>query len=235
MAALLGVLTPIAFLDAGSIIPVAIVPMAVFLATRRPYATSCGYVAGIVLPYIGFGVVIAFGLGWVIESVDAWFQRFYRQPNVVELVLQVGLGLAAVWFGTRMLRQPAPHGPDEPEREASPADAFALGAGTILVGLPGALPYFAAIDRILRADLDSGSNIGALIYYNAIIVLPLVAMMAAHALLGAASRPVFERIGAFSALWGTRVFAVLLILLGVVLTIDGVSFLAFARPLLPTG
>ena len=75
-----------------------------------------------------------------------------------------------------------------PPREATPADAFALGAGTILVGLPGAIPYFAAIDQILRSDLNAGSNVIALIYYNVIIVLPLLGMMLLHALMGDASR-----------------------------------------------
>jgi len=235
VAELLGVLTPIAFLDAGSIIPVAIVPMAIFLATARPYAASSGYVAGIFLPYVGFGVVIAFGLGWVIEELNTWFQRFYAEPNVVELIVQVVLGLAAVWFGARMLSNPAHQAADQPQQEATPADAFALGAGTILVGLPGALPYFAAIDQVLRADLDPGRNVIALIYYNVIIVVPLVAMMLMHAVIGAASRPLFERIAEFSTRWGGRVFALLLLVFGALLVVDGVSFLVFDFPILPTG
>jgi len=235
MAELLGVLAPIAFLDAGSIIPVAIVPMAIFLATARPYATSTGYVAGIFLPYVGFGVVIAFGLGWIIEGLNTWFQRFYAEPNAVELVIQVILGLAAVWFGTRMLSQPAEQTTDQPGREATPADAFALGAGTILVGLPGALPYFAAIDQVLRSDLNPGSNVMALIYYNVIIVTPLVGMMVLHALMGEASRPLFARIAAFSSRWGGRAFALLLLIFGALLVIDGMSFLVFDYPILPTG
>jgi len=235
MAELLGVLTPIAFLDAGSIIPVAIVPMAVFLATVRPYETSSGYIAGIFLPYVGFGVVIAFGLGWVIEALDTWFQRFYAEPNVVELVVQVILGLAAVWFGARMLSKPTEQATDQPKREATPADAFALGAGTILVGLPGALPYFAAIDQVLRSDLNPGSNVMALIYYNIIIVLPLLGMIVLHAVMGDASRPLFERIAAFSSRWGGRAFALLLLIFGALLVVDGVSFLAFDYPILPTG
>jgi len=232
---LLGILTPIALLDAGSIIPVAVVPMAVFLATRRPYFTSLGYVAGIFLPYVGFGVVIAFGLGWVIDGLDAWFQRFYAEPNVVELVTQIVLGVAAVWFGTRLLSEPSQQATDEPEREATPADAFALGAGTILVGLPGALPYFAAIDQILRSDLDPGRNVIGLLYYNVVILLPLLAMMLMHATLGVSSRRLFERIAAFSTRWGGRAFAVLLLLFGAVMIVDGVSFLFFDLPLLPTG
>jgi len=235
VAELLGVLTPIAFLDAGSIIPVAIVPMAVFLATARPYETSSGYVAGIFLPYLGFGVVIAFGLGWVIEGLDTWFQRFYADPNVVELVVQVVLGLAAVWFGARMLSKPAEQATDRPKRETTPADAFALGAGTILVGLPGALPYFAAIDQVLRSDLNPGSNVIALMYYNVIIVAPLLGMIVLHALMGDASRPLFERIAAFSSRWGGRAFAILLLIFGALLVVDGVSYLAFDYPILPTG
>ena len=235
MAELLGILAPIAFLDAGSIIPVAIVPMAIFLATARPYATSSGYIAGIFLPYVGFGVVIAFGLGWVIDELDTWFQRFYSEPNAVELAVQVVLGFAAIWFGTKMVSKPAPQATDPPQRETTPADAFALGAGTILVGLPGALPYFAAIDQVLRSDLNPGSNVIALIYYNVIIVLPLLAMMVLHGLMGEASRPLFERVAAFSARWGGRAFAVLLLLFGALLVVDGVSFLFFDYPILPVG
>jgi len=233
---LLGVLTPIAFLDAGSIIPVAILPMALFLATSRPYLTSTGYAAGIFLPYVGFGVVVAFGLGWIMDAVGAWFARFYAAPNVLELVVQIIVGLAALWFGAQMLRgATVPSASQTAAPEMSPADAFALGAGTVLVGMPGALPYFAAIDQILRADLDPGSNVIALLYYNAVILLPLLTMMLLHALMGRASRPLFESIAAFATHWGPRAFAVLLVVLGVVLFVDGVSFLAFDQPLLPSG
>ena len=235
MLEILGILTPIAVLDAASVIPVAIVPMAVFLATARPYLTSSGYVAGIFLPYVGFGVVIAFGLGWVIGGLNTWFQRFYAEPNAMELLLQVVLGLAAVWFGARMLSEPSQRAVDKPQPEATPAEAFALGAGTILVGLPGALPYFAAIDQVLRADLNPGSNVIALIYYNVVIVLPLAAMILLHVFMGAASRPLFERISAFSARWGGRAFALLLLAFGALFVVDGLSFLIFDYPILPTG
>ncbi|NKB89373.1 MAG: hypothetical protein GKS06_14230 [Acidobacteria bacterium] len=235
MFELLAILTPIALLDAGSIVPVAVVPMAIFLASRAPYRTSLGYAAGVFLPYVGFGVVIAFGLDWLLDAAGVWFSGFYSDPRTEELVLQVAIGLAALWFGARMVREPGQSESAEPSTEVSPSDAFGLGAVTVLVGLPGAVPYFAAIDQVLRAGLPAGENVVAIVYYNAIIVAPLGLMVILFALLGERSRPVFERVAAFLMRWSPRGFAVLLLLLGIVLVVDGIGFLVFDAPLLPVG
>ena len=43
--------------------------------------------------------------------------------------------------------------------------------------MPGALPYFAAIDLILKEDLPLVSAGLALLYYNLVFVLPLAALL----------------------------------------------------------
>ena len=234
MPDILAILAPIALLDGMSIVPVAILPMAVFLASQRPYRSGLTFLWGIVLPYFGFGVLIAVGLGWVMTAVGNWFDRFYTDPTNLELVVQIVIGATALFFGAGMLRG-SEAGDQTAVPEASPGEAFALGAGTSVIGLPGALPYFAAIDQILRADLSTGSSVAALLCYNAILVGPLLVMIVFHAVIGPGSRVLFERLGELALRWGPRVFAVLLIVLGVVLTIDGTSFLLWSAPLLPTG
>lgn len=234
MPDILAILAPIALLDGLSIVPVGILPMAVFLASQRPYRTGLTFLWGIVLPYFGFGVLIAVGLGWVMTAAGNWFDRFYTDPTNVELVAQIVIGAAALAFGIRMLRGTG-SSRQAAVPEASPGDAFALGAGTSVIGLPGALPYFAAIDQILRADLSSGSSVAALLCYNAILVAPLLLMIVLHAAIGPGSRALFERLGELALNWGPRAFAVLLVALGAVLVIDGTSFLFWNAPLLPTG
>lgn len=234
MGELLAVLMPIAFLDGTSMVPVAVVPMAVFLSSKRPYLGGIAFCAGIFLPYFGAGVLLALGLDTLLGALSGWAQRFYTDPRTWELIAQIAIGIAALWFGAGMVRAPEQIEKRDPGTAADPAEAFVFGAGIVLVGLPGALPYFAAIDQILRADLGPGTSITALIFYNLVIVLPLLAMLAVHAALGGRARPLFDRIAELAGRWGPRLFALLLLMLGVVLVADGIGFL-LGYPLLPVG
>ena len=55
----------------------------------------------------------------------------------------------------------------------TPIRAFSVAAGLTIIKLPSALLYFAAIDQILRADLSATGITKALLFYNALLVLPL--------------------------------------------------------------
>jgi hypothetical protein len=235
MLELLATLTPIALVDGLSIVPLCVLPIAVLLGGRRPWIGSLAFVLGIAVPYSAVGVAIAVGLGSVFDAVGEWAARWMSAPTTIELLVQIVIGIVALAGGFRLLggRRPPGRGESQPpEPEVGPGAAFLFAAGMMMTGMPGALPYFAAIDQILRAGVGLQGEMAALGYYNLVIVLPLLGLMAIRAVFPQRSRTIFDRVAAFMTTWGPRVFAALLLLLGAVLIADGVGFL-YGYPLLP--
>lgn len=110
--------------------------------------------------------------------------------------------------------------------------AFLAGAGMTIVGLPGAVPYLAAIDLILRSDLTPAEEAIVLLVYNVVFILPLVAIGAVSLALGDRSKRLLDGIRGFFDTWGTRIIVVLMVLLGAVLVVDGVGWF-LGTPLIP--
>jgi hypothetical protein len=234
---LLATLAPIALLDGLSIVPLCIVPMAVLLGGGRPWLGAVAFILGIALPYAAVGIGVAAGLGSVFDAVGVWATRWLSAPTTLELLLQVIIGAVAAIAGVGMLRDGnrRPPGRQEsvpPTPDVTPGGAFVFAAGMMVAGLPGALPYFAAIDQILRAEVGPTGQLAALAFYNLVIVLPLIGLGILRLLLADRSQRIFARLADLAGAWGPRIFAVLLILLGVVFVADGVGFL-FGYPLLP--
>jgi hypothetical protein len=114
----------------------------------------------------------------------------------------------------------------------TPFRAFSVAAGLTLIGLPGALLYFAAIDQILRADLTALGIVKAVLYYNVVYLLPLMLIILSRRLLGTRVDPIFRAVAHFFERRGKQLIFFALLGVGVVLATDAVTwFLGF--PLLP--
>jgi hypothetical protein len=98
--------------------------------------------------------------------------------------------------------------------------------------MPGALPYFAAVDQILRADASTSGAVLALLWYNALFLLPLALVPLARLALGSRSQPFFDAVSRFFEVWGRRLIAAVLLVLGALLVVDGVGWF-LGRPLFP--
>ena len=115
----------------------------------------------------------------------------------------------------------------------TPLGAFSVSAGMTLVGLPGALLYFAAIDQVLRANLASPSVVVAIIYYNLVLVSPLLLVILLRRLLGGMVDPLFAAISRFFERWGKKIVLFALLGVGTILALDAIGwFVEF--PLLPS-
>jgi hypothetical protein len=124
-------------------------------------------------------------------------------------------------------------------RSAAPSDvnswqAFTFAAGLVIVGLPGALPYFAAVDQMLRADLPTSQTVLAVFFYNLVFVAPLIAIVVVRQLTGARADGILAAINRFMETWGRRVIMIALIALGFLLVVDGVGWF-LGRPVIPVG
>ncbi|MDG2306845.1 MAG: GAP family protein [Candidatus Binatia bacterium] len=232
MTALFTVLTSIALLDSTSIVPLCIAPLVALLAGKRPYLGAASLLLGIFVVYFGFGILVLLGLGAVSDQLNGWVESLWRAPETSEIWLQIAIGLILLVFGYRMANARQSRGERGATLVMSPLQGFTLGAGLTLVGLPGAVPFFAAADQILQADLSIAGGIGALLYYNAVFLFPLCMIPLIRFVFPTQSEAIFARIARFFDVWGRGLIIALLILLGAILTIDGVGWL-LGTPLIP--
>lgn len=114
----------------------------------------------------------------------------------------------------------------------TPIKAFTIAVVLMVVGIPGALPYLAAIDQLLRADLNQFETVLALIYYNVLFILPIVALGCIRLLIPHQSERIFEFINILVEKWGRRVIMTFLVILGSVMVIDGIGWF-LGMPLIP--
>ncbi len=237
MLELLVLLIPVALVDSLSVWPACVVPMAIALGGPRPAATAFAFVSGIVAVYLPLGVGLALGLSSVIEAINERAREFWYHPDTLDMWLGLAIGLVMMALGWKVgvaRTNRAERASRAAPPSLSPAAAFALGAGLTIAGAWGALPYFAAVDQILKLDPSTAGAVGALAWYNLAFVSPLLAFAALRPLLGARADVILERVNALVARWGRRVLVVALALFGAVIAADSVGWL-LGRPLLPTG
>ena len=231
MAKLLTVLTPIGLLDSTSIIPFCIVFLVVLLAGQSPVLRSFALILGVLVAYFVCGLLILLGLQSAFEEINAYTLRLWEAPETEELIVQVLLGIVLCAFGLRITTGRRKRAEKPVASNMTARQALLAGAGLMIVGLPGAVPYFAAIDLILRADLALLPRILVLGYYNIVFVAPLAAIVALRLVLGDRSQGVLEAVKRFFDRWGQRVIVILLMTLGTILIVDGVGWF-FGYPLI---
>lgn len=232
MANLVLLLTPIALLDSTSIIPLCIVILAILLAGPSPLFRSTALLAGIFVTYLACGLLILFGLRRVFDAINSYALRVWQQPNTEELIFQIVIGLVLVVFGLRIVLARKRKAEKQAPAAYTAGQAFLAGAGMTIVGLPGAVPYLAAIDLILRSDQTGSQAVAALVVYNVVFVAPLAAIMALCLVAGKHSEPILRAISGFFDRWGERLVVFLMLALGVVLVADGIGWF-LGTPLIP--
>ena len=235
MLDLIVTLTTISLIDSLSMLPFAVVALAVLLSGNKPYLTATGFLLGVFLSYFASGVVIALGLGETIQRATAALVHWFKHPSALDYYLSIAIGIALIFFGYRWATARRARAEQKrPDAAMGPLQAFVLGAGAVLAGLWGALPYFAAVDQILKADLSIAEGVTALAYYNVIFVSSGAVLVLIRAFMGTGADAVFETVNRLFAVWGKRLVIATMVILGVVMAADGVGWL-LGRPVLPVG
>ena len=234
MLPLLLILTTVALIDSMSMIPLCVVPLAAILGGRRPMLGAASFLSGIFLAYAGVGLLLLLGLDAFFDTLATGVSRWWNQPNTPELVLQIAVGAAMVGFAWKLAYARETHTDRGAPSIISLRQGFVLGVVLTLVGMPGAFPYFGAIDQILRADLPYTTAGFALLLYNIVFLLPLVALMIVRLVLPAHSEAIFRRVADVTSRWGRNLIVALLVVLGTVFVADGIGWF-LGHPLLPVG
>ena len=121
--------------------------------------------------------------------------------------------------------------PVEDMFELTPLKAFATGAVVNIVGIPFALPYFAAISQILKADLSVTSSILMVAIYNSLYAVPFLVVPILTAMLGESSKPLLATLNRKLDKVSGFIMPPLLALVGIALGIDSLRFLVTGKGL----
>ena len=158
--------------------PVLFALLVVAVGTSKPFANSTALLAGHTLAYFFSGVIIALGLDQITDRLE--------NPHRVDFVIELVLGLLLLWAASSS-RDGKASEQKNPERELTPVYCLGYGAMVNFIGVPFALPYFAAVDQLLKANLPLESSVLVLAVYNIVYALPFVLVPIMVALMGEAS------------------------------------------------
>ena len=160
--------------------------MLVFAAgSGKPVANSVAMLAGHTVAYFAAGIAVSLG----IEQVSARL----AEPQRIDFVVSGIVGVGLLWAAVSTKKNGASDA-NEPEWEMTPIACFGFGAVLNFIGIPFALPYFAAVDQILKADLSTAKALFALGAYNVLYALPFVFVPLVTAIAGDRSRAFLKHI-----------------------------------------
>jgi threonine/homoserine/homoserine lactone efflux protein len=208
-----GMLLPILLSDVVN--PVLFAFMVYAAGSSRPVLTSSAMLLGHSLAYFIGGLVLISGL----EMISARLAN----PQTIDFVIEFVLGAVLLWLALRT-RKDTGKRPEEETPEFSPWDAFKFGAIVNVIGLPFAVPYFAAIDQFLKSDLNTGGVVLALLAYNLLYVLPFLMIPLLSAIMGENSKPLLAKINAFMERISDILMPLMLGLVGLALLADSISY-----------
>ena len=226
MLELLLTLTTISLLDSMSAVPIALIPLAIILNGKTPLTGALSFIIGGFIVYFIVGLIILLGLDNLIDKYAEQFISYMKsEPDCVELTIQIIIGFFMIYFAAQFSRKaPQDSNTRSYDSDINPAQAFILSASINIIGMWGALPYFAAMAQILKADLETASMIWILVYYNIIFALPLIAFILLRIMMAERATVLIGKMTDFFSRWGKKVIVLSLYALGLLLIADGIGW-----------
>ena len=208
-----GLLFPILLSDV--INPVLFTFMVYAAGSKRPVATSTSMLLGHTVAYLASGVFLAY----TIEKLSIRLAN----PRTIDFVIEFVIACALLWLVLHTRKDKGKR-PDEQTPEFTVWKAFIFGAAVNLIGIPFALPYFAAIDQLLKSDLDTIGVLTGLVIYNFVYALPFLLIPLLTAVMGDRSKPLLDRVNGLMEKASDIIMPLLLLLIGLALLVDSVWF-----------
>jgi threonine/homoserine/homoserine lactone efflux protein len=206
-------LLPILLSDALN--PVLFTFMVYAAGSRRPVISSGAMLLGHTTAYFVGGIVLAIGLERISERL--------ANPKSIDFTIEFIIAILLLWLVLRTRKYKGKR-PDEQTPDFTPWSAFAYGAVVNIIGIPFALPYFAAIGQFLKSDLSTGGMLLALLLYNLAYALPFLMIPLLTAVMGEHSKPILARINNFMERISEYLMPILLGTVGLALLADSIWY-----------
>ncbi len=152
-------------------------------------------------------------------------------PTPIDYGLGLLIGLLLLWVAWRSRSSGQQEDAGPRVERLTPLKAFGIGAIINIIGLPFALPYFAALDQILKADLSVLDSTVVLVGYNLGYALPFLVVPVLTVVLGEASRPILARINEKVERFSAYLMPLMLGLVGIALVVDAIRYFAVGEGL----
>jgi len=224
MLGFIATLTPILISDVLN--PVLLAGVIFGLGSRRPFLNSTLLLVGWFITYFAAGILLALGLDAITD--------FLKNPRPIDFVVETVIGLLLIGLGVHVARsgQPKKKGQEFEDADTlSAGTSLWIGASINLIGMPFAIPYFAVLGQILKADLDWMGALTVLLIYNVLYVLPFSLLIFIRLIYREESDALFKSISDGMERLSATLMPVLLFLLGGVLLADAFLFFSTGKPL----
>lgn len=214
MLELWAILTPILLADVVN--PVLFAFMVYAVGTDRPLSNSISALLGHTAAYLSFGIVLALSFNIIKAGL--------ANPKPVDYIISLVVGILLLWVAWRSRRQNSKEKAKPQVEKLTPLKSFSIGAIINIIGLPFALPYFAALDQILKAELNVTSSVIVLVGYNLLYALPFLVVPLLVMMMGDNSRPVLARINEKVDRVSAYLMPLMLGLVGIALVLDAMLY-----------
>jgi cytochrome c biogenesis protein CcdA len=215
-----GILLPILLSDVVN--PVLFAFMVYAAGSSRPVLSSSAMLLGHTLAYFTGGMVLIGGM----EAISTRLAN----PLSIDFVIEFVLGAVLLWLALRT-RKDSGKRPDEETPEFSTWDAFKFGAIVNIIGIPFAVPYFAAIDQFLKSDLSGTGVVLALLTYNLAYAVPFLMIPVLSAVMGEKSKPLLAKVNAVMERISSFLMPLMLGLVGLALLADSMTYFIYGESL----
>jgi len=209
------VLLPILLTDVVN--PVLFAFMVYAAGTDRPIALSSSMLLGHTLAYFSAGIVLALAM----DSISARLAN----PGLLDFVIELTLGVVLLWLAISSTGNTGKR-PEEEAPQLTILSAFTFGAVVNFIGIPFAVPYFAAVDQILKADFSTTQAVLMLLSYNLAYALPFAVVPILSMVMGKEAKPVLARVNAFLDRASGFLMPLLLGIIGLALLADAITYFA---------
>ena len=220
MADLWFVLVPIIIADVMN--PVLFAFMVYAAGTDRPISNTLIMLLGHTTAYLSAGILLALGM----EKITAYLS----EPHTIDFLIGLVIGLLLLWVAFLSSRKKADTEKEHSE-QLTPLKAFGFGAIINFIGIPFALPYFAAIDQVLKANLSVVDSLLVLLGYNLLYAAPFLIVPVLSILFGLKSRALLERINSWIDRVSSVLMPIILGLVGLALVADSITYFATGKGL----
>ena len=199
--------------------PVLLAAVIFSLGSKKPFLNSIFVLIGWFLFYFTAGIAIALGLDAIIELL--------ANPRPIDFYIEIIIGVLLCWLGLSIVFKKKPN-QKKPQyddaAELNPLKAFWMGVLINLIGLPFALPYFAVIDQILKADLDWIPSLTVLLVYNVLYILPFSLLLLIRIVYREKSDAIFSKINSVMERIADVLMPFILVVIGGLLIADSIFY-----------